>query len=291
MKLSSVLKESYNNWLKKELVFTEVGNEYVSISTPFVDTNYDNINLYARYVGPNNIELSDFGYTIFNLGDAGITINRRSKTIWRIFSQAIVDFGITQDGDALTITAPVERFAIAKTRLLQAIMRINDLAYLSKENITESFNDQIAEFLKTNGVLFTPSIEITNIAGSASHFDFSVPSTSGMERLVKTTSRPNDVNAAKIFNYDVKATLPNRPAKYIYLVDDINHQTSINQTTFDTALKDLNSDIASAFSFSDLQENRSLLQNASQFIRPVNLAGLKIIPSELIFLKYNYDRT
>ncbi len=29
MSLSSTLKESYNTWLKKELVFSEVGNGYV----------------------------------------------------------------------------------------------------------------------------------------------------------------------------------------------------------------------------------------------------------------------
>lgn len=65
MSLSSTLKESYNTWLKKELVFSEVGNRYVSISTPFVDTNYDNINLYAHYVNQDEIEVSDFGYTLY----------------------------------------------------------------------------------------------------------------------------------------------------------------------------------------------------------------------------------
>ena len=263
MSLSSTLKESYNTWLKKELVFSEVGNGYVWISTPFVDTNYDNINLYAHYVNQDEIEVSDFGYTLYNLNEAGITINSRSKSIWRIFTQVLVDFGVTQVDEALSITAPIDRFPVAKTRLLQAIMRINDLVYLSKANVTESFNDQIAEFFKTNSVLFTPSIEITNIAGSASHFDFSIPSTSGVEQLVKTAARPNDINAAKIFNYDVKATLPARSAKYIYLVNNIKHQTPVNSTTLSTALKDLSAEVATTLKFSNLLEDTSLLQNAS----------------------------
>ena len=38
--------------------------DYVSISTPFIDTNFDNINLYARFLSKDKVEVSDFGYTI-----------------------------------------------------------------------------------------------------------------------------------------------------------------------------------------------------------------------------------
>ena len=81
--------------------------------------------------------------------------------------------------------------------------------------------------------------------------------------MVKTAARPNDINAAKIFNYDVKATLPTRPAKYIYLVNNIKHQTPVNSTTLSTALKDLSAEVATTLKFSNLLEDTSLLQNAS----------------------------
>ena len=259
--LKQLLENSYYTWLKKELVFSEVGNQYVSISTPFDDTNYDNINLYARFVNQGEIELSDFGNTIFDLSETGITIDKRSKTIWRIFNQILNDFGVTKVDEALTITAPVSRFPIAKTRLLQAIMRVNDLVYLNKETVTASFNEVVSNFMHTQKVLFNRSVEITNLAGSNSHFDFAIPTANG-EKLVKTVSRPNDINAAKIFNYDVKATAELRKdALFIYLADDLSHKKGITSETFGTALKDLDDKTAVAAGFSDLQRENDLLSN------------------------------
>ncbi|WP_283588644.1 hypothetical protein [Limosilactobacillus viscerum] len=36
MKASTLLENSYYQWLKKELVFSEIGNNYAAISTPFL---------------------------------------------------------------------------------------------------------------------------------------------------------------------------------------------------------------------------------------------------------------
>ena len=54
-----------------------------------------------------------------------------------------------------------------------------------------------------------------------------------------------------------------RPAKYIYLVNNIKHQTPVNSTTLSTALKDLSAEVATTLKFSNLLEDTSLLQNAS----------------------------
>lgn len=116
------------------------------------------------------------------------------------------------------------------------ILRINDLKYLSKENVQSSFNDILADFFKKNKVLFSSNIEIANSDGISSHFDFSVPSNDKKEKLLKTVGRPNDVNQAKIFNYDVKATSLVRDADYILVLDDKNYKTNIEQDTINTAL-------------------------------------------------------
>lgn len=79
MSNATLLENAYYKWLKKELIFTDVEQDYVSISTPFIDTNFDNINLYARIINQDQVEVSDFGYTITNLEDLGIALNRRSK--------------------------------------------------------------------------------------------------------------------------------------------------------------------------------------------------------------------
>ncbi len=69
---ATLLENAYYKWLKEELIFSDIEDGYVSISSPFVDTNFDNINLYAKFLNEDNIEVSDFGYTIFNLEEAGV---------------------------------------------------------------------------------------------------------------------------------------------------------------------------------------------------------------------------
>lgn len=262
MENAALLENAYYKWLKNELVFSEIEDGYVSISSPFVDTNFDNINLYAKFLNKDNIEVSDFGYTIFNLEEAGIHLDKRSKVAWRIYNTALTDYGITREGENLLIRTSIDNFPIAKNRLIQAIMRINDIAYLSKGNVKEAFNDIIEDFLIKEKVLYTPNVEIPNENGASSHFDFSIPSRTGVERLVKTSARPNDPNYAKVFNYDVKATSPSRNAKFIYVLNNVTHKTNINQNIAETALSGLKPDLAKVTGFSEIKKDNTLLVNA-----------------------------
>lgn len=259
---ATLLENAYYKWLKEELIFSDIEDGYVSISSPFVDTNFDNINLYAKFLNEDNIEVSDFGYTIFNLEEAGVHLDKRSKVAWRIYNTALADFGITREGDSLLIRTSLDNFAIAKNRLIRAIMRINDISYLSKGNVKEAFNDLIESFLIKEKVLYTPNVEIPNENGASSHFDFSIPSRTGVERLIKTSARPNDPNYAKVFNYDVKATAPSRNAKFIYVLNNVTHKTTINQNIVGTALNGLKPNLAEVAGFSEIEKDNTLLVNS-----------------------------
>ncbi|WP_056974637.1 DUF1828 domain-containing protein [Limosilactobacillus vaginalis] len=97
MSNASLLENNYYKWLKDDLTFKNIEDGYVSISTPFIDTNFDNINLYVRFLSKDKVEVSDFGYTIANLEDIGIHLDHRSKVAWRIYTNALNDFGITRE--------------------------------------------------------------------------------------------------------------------------------------------------------------------------------------------------
>lgn len=259
---AALLENSYYKWLKEELVFSDIEDDYVSISSPFVDTNFDNINLYAKFLNKDNIEVSDFGYTIFNLEEAGIHLDKRSKVAWRVYNTALTDFGVTREGENLLIRTSLDNFAVAKNRLIQAIMHINDIAYLSKDNVKEAFNGIIESFLIKEKVLYTPNVEIPNENGASSHFDFSIPSRTGVERLIKTSARPNDPNYAKVFNYDVKATAPSRKAEFIYILNDVTHKADIKQSIVGTALNGLEPNLAEVTGFSEITKDNTLLVNS-----------------------------
>lgn len=255
---SSKLKNLYMDWLKNELIFTDVANDYVSISTPFLDTNYDNIELFAKFITKNKIEITDFGYTLYNLEEAGLKVSKRSKTVYRIFEQILTDFGVSfSNNNALTITVDSKRFAIAKNRLLQAIMRINDLLYLEKNNIKSSFNEMISDFFIAKNIPFIPDLEIAGYNGTSSHFDFSLPLPAGNERLIKTVARPNDINQAKIFNFDVRETSHVRQATFSLVLNnvekDIIEQIKIN------ALAGLTAEKTTVLGFKEIEKNPELL--------------------------------
>ncbi|MDO4855394.1 MAG: DUF1828 domain-containing protein [Limosilactobacillus gorillae] len=232
------------------------------MSTPFLDNDFDNINLYARIVFPDEIEVSDFGYTLYNLESLGIKINKRSKTAWRIYEQTINNFGVSQKNGILFIKAPVNKFPIAKNRLLQAILRINDIAYLNKNNFKEVFNDLLSNFFKEHNILFTSNIEIATGSGTSSYFDFSIPNSSGVERLVKTSARPNDSASAKVFNYDVIATAPIRDkAVFYYVVNDVDRKKRVSKETIETATRGLSTNLAGVISYSDVLKDNNILVN------------------------------
>lgn len=253
------LKNIYFDWLKKELIFTDVEDGYVSISTPFIDNNYDNIELFARFISGNRIEITDFGETLFNLEESGLNINKRSKTIYRLFESILSDFGIEyiKNNKSLSITTDIQHFPTAKNRLLQAVMRVNYLLYLNKENVNSTFNDIMTDFLIEHRILFSPNIEIVGKNGISSHFDFAIPLPEGKERLIKTAARPNDVNQAKIFNFDVRETSNSKDAKYVLLLNDSNN--TIRDTMKTNALVGLDDYLAEVKGFEEIQKEPHLL--------------------------------
>ena len=248
------------NWLKEELIYEDVGYDYISISTPFVDSNYDNINLYAKFIARDKIEISDFGYTLYNLEEAGIVLTRRAKTIYSIFEKTLTSFGVTCSNDVLSIVTDLTNFPIAKNRLLQAILRINDLIYLSKNTVTSSFNDIITELFIDQEILYTPDIEIVGPNGTSSHFDFSIPLPAGNERLIKTAARPNDIHQVIIFNFDVRETSLIRNSSFIFILND--EKTKIKAEVKSHALLGLDKAKVDVIGYKQLIDNPSLIKTA-----------------------------
>lgn len=259
-----LLKNSYYNWLKDDgLSFFKIDDDYIAIDTPFLDKQYDNISLYARFINNDTVELSDFGYTLFNLEEEGIFLSKRAKTTWNIFQKVLQDFGITFENNTLLIRTSINKFPVAKSRMLQAILRINDISYLNSNNLRQSFNELLNNWLKKNSILFTYNIEVPNSDGISSHFDFSIPTKSGAEKLVKTSTRPNDLTQAKVFNYDVQATEPVRNnAQFIFLLDNYSGKTkTINSDTRTTALRNLNPQKAEVVGYNELLSKKAILSN------------------------------
>lgn len=258
---AATLENSYYKWLKEDLTFTDVEKDFVAISTPFVDSDFDNINLYAEING-DNITVTDLGYTLFNLDATGVAVDRKARTRYKIFSDIISAFGVSDNNGRLEIETSLDRFPVAKNRLLQAVMRINDITYLATNNVKTAFNDVVSEYLDANEILYTEDIEIPGAAGVSSFFDFAIPNRADGERLVKTVARPNDLNQAKAFNFDAQSVSVSRPeAKFVYLIDNVSRSVKIQDNIFDTVQANVDEGITMVLPYSSVLENNNLLVN------------------------------
>lgn len=124
---ATMLKEAYMNWVKEEYDFTDVSNGYVAISTPFINSMYDNIEISAKVDG-NNILLTDLGQTVFDLESQGYLFNRKNSNNYKLLHRTINDFNVQiNDNDELFIYTTIQDLGNAKLRLLQTIMRLNDI--------------------------------------------------------------------------------------------------------------------------------------------------------------------
>ncbi|HDA6971377.1 TPA: DUF1828 domain-containing protein, partial [Staphylococcus aureus] len=88
------LKKEYLDWYNQTLEFSNLSNNVVRIDTPFKDNSLDNLIIYALYDQSRDmITLTDDGYTIFDLENNGIFLNK-SKKHKKIFEEHLSAYGI-----------------------------------------------------------------------------------------------------------------------------------------------------------------------------------------------------
>lgn len=135
------LIDDYATWLKQEITFEKVG-EYYEITTPYLDSANDYLQIYVRQIG-DDIYFTDDSATIRNLKMAGFQFTPARKShLQRILNQ----YGVRLDGDELICKAPANSFAQKKHLFIQAMLRIDDMFAISKSKVASLFLDDIQEF-------------------------------------------------------------------------------------------------------------------------------------------------
>lgn len=261
MKNSDKLKKSYFDWLFKEYAFTDLDNSIVKIGTPFLDNEFDSIIMYAKFMENGTLTLSDDGWTINNLESNGITFNNRSKQLNKILDETISSLGIERSSEnELFVNTSIERFPIVKQRLLQAIMKVNDLVVLNKENNKSIFFEEMTDFFRKNDIFFSERPSYSGKNGVTVQFDFSIPVKNDNERLIRTISKGNNLNNAKILTMDTRIIQNTKPAKFYALVDDENNSfTKLDETK--TILQENSKSNITLLPVSKLRANPALLAN------------------------------
>ena len=229
------LLDSYIAWLRDKTVLRQI-NEWVEITTPFLDRHNDYIQIYARQDNGGFL-LTDDGETISDLEMSGCKILRGKRQ--DLLKMVLNGFGVQEKDDALQVIASRDNIALRKHNLLQAILAVNDMFYLSKSVVESLFLEDVTNWLDEKEVRYTPKIKFTGKTGYDYLFNFVIPkSRKYPERILSAINRPNKQTAqnAVLAWSDTKEVRPPDSRAYAFLNDSDNGHF----TTVTDALKNYN---------------------------------------------------
>ena len=177
----------YISWLKENIIFQSVNDNIVSITSPFLDRNNDNIQIYIKKLDEDNYILTDDGYTISDLEMSGFSFNTPKRQ--NELNVLLKSFGISMRDDELTCEFNTSNFPFKKHSFIQGLLSINDLYVLSTPNIISFFTEDVEAYLLYNEIRFTRNIKFAGKSGFDHAYDFIISqSKMAPDRLVKVVN-------------------------------------------------------------------------------------------------------
>ena len=170
------LLNAYRAWLKDKTTLRALNEEWIEITTPYLDRHNDALQIYARQQNSGYL-LTDDSYTIHDLESSGCTLNTVKRQ--DLLKMTLNGFGVRLNKEALEIHASAETFPMRKHNLIQAMLAVNDLFYLAKPTVESLFFEDVVAWLESNEIRYTPKAKFTGMSGYDHLFDFVIPQVPG----------------------------------------------------------------------------------------------------------------
>ncbi|WNY25949.1 DUF1828 domain-containing protein [Methanolapillus millepedarum] len=209
----------YYSWLKEETTFKEIDNYWVEVTTPFLDSHNDYLQIYVKKEG-DKYKITDDGYIIDDLKSMGVSLETKNRK--KLMEATLNGFGVQNIGREITVVATNENFPQKKHDIIQAMISVNDLFYTSTQNITNLFIEEIVMWLDQSDVRYVPNIHFTGKSKYSYRFDFAIPKSKKYpERILKAVNNPSkDLIKSLLFEWeDTKETRPTGSKLYPILND------------------------------------------------------------------------
>ncbi len=213
------LVEGYWRWLRDKTVLRQL-KDWTEITTPYLDRHNDYLQLYARKVDPGFM-LTDDGETLLDLEQSGCLLDSAKRQA--ILRSILNGFGVEQKGNDLQVHATPDNFAVRKHNLIQAILSVHDMFYLASSTVEALFFDDVAAWLDSEDVRFTPRVKFSGKSGFDHMFDFVIPkSKAASERIIRAINNPNRTTALNLITawHDTRDSRPAEARPYAFLNDN-----------------------------------------------------------------------
>ena len=212
------LLDEYSRWLREKTQVRQV-DEWVEITTPYLDRHNDYLQIYARRQNSGYI-LTDAGYILQDLELSGCKLDSPKRKA--LLSMTLNGFGVKLNGDRLEVHTPAASFAPGKHNLIQAMLAVNDLFSLATPMTASLFYEDVVAWLEVHDIRYTSNIKFTGRSGFDHRFDFIIPKSRDQpERIIKTINNPSrDTAQAVAFAWiDIRDTRPPDSKAYAILND------------------------------------------------------------------------
>jgi len=220
------LLDAYMAWLKDKTVLRQV-KDWVEITTPYIDRHNDYLQIYAKKDNSGFI-LTDDGYVIEDLRQSGCELESRKRK--ELLQLTLNGFGVKLEDNNLVVHASPDNFALRKHNLVQAMLAVNDLFYLSVPMVKSLFLEDVTSWLDLNDIRYTPRVKFTGKSGYDHLYDFVIPASKRQpERILKAINRPSR-DTAEIVAFawiDTKEVRPPNSRAYT-LLNDTEHAPSVS---------------------------------------------------------------
>jgi hypothetical protein len=218
------LVDAYHAWLKDKTVLKQI-DDWVEITTPYLDRHNDYIQIYARR-DDGGVLLTDDGYTLEDLRDSGCKLDSPKRQA--LLRQTLNGFGVQLSGERIEVHATPENFALRKHNLVQAMLAVGDMFYLAVPLVASLFYEDVVAWLDLHDVRYTTNVKFSGKSGFDHRFDFVIPKSRRQpERVLQAINRPRrDAAQAIAFSWiDTKETRP-AESRAIALLNDSEQSVS-----------------------------------------------------------------
>lgn len=191
------LMNNYYDWLKSETIVTSVKNNYFEITAPFLDNANDYIQIYAKING-DKVTLTDDGYYLSILEAYGIKVE---KNRLRLIESICKSNGVNLKGYEITSTFSImseSSYQYNIHKMIQTILRIDDMHYTSSSRVKSYFLDDVIEFLDKSNIGYSQDLTVYGKTGLPHtyelHFQRSKSNNERFAKVINNLSKQNMTN-------------------------------------------------------------------------------------------------
>lgn len=183
------LVSSYIKFLKEETTISSLTDNTIEITSPFLDRHNDYLQIYVKKESENYI-LTDDSYTISDLIMSGCELDTPKRK--NLLQETLAGYGVDLVNESLQTRATSQDFHQKQHALIQAMLAVNDLFYLSQSSVKGLFLEDVMSWFDSHEVRAAKNIQLYGKSGFQHRLDYIIPKSNDQpERAVEAVSHPS----------------------------------------------------------------------------------------------------